>query len=156
VGGVLVRMGVQPVMAAAGVGTLGALGAVVLDGRARDAALGASAVGAGQLVLGFLGEAEARLAASESTRNSELVDAAEVVGDDEEDPVEREDDAPSEDEADHHDLVIELARPRNGAPETLWDRLRSPSAQTWFAAGMAALPLLLLAWLSSRRRDPRT
>ena len=140
-------MGVRPVVAAAGVGGVGALGAVALDGRARDAALGASAVGAGQLVLAWL-EAEARIAAAEEERNGALVevaDVAEAIGDDEEeDPV---DDDPTDDETDGGDLVIELAMPRNGASETLWDRLRSPLAQTWFAAGMTALPLLLLALL---------
>ncbi len=79
VGGVLVRMGVRPVVAAAGVGGVGALGAVALDGRARDAALGASAVGAGQLVLAWL-EAEARIAAAEGERNAALADVADVVG----------------------------------------------------------------------------
>lgn len=144
VGGVLVRMGVRLVVAAASVGGVGALGAVALDGRARDAALGASAVGAGQLVLAWL-EADARIAASERKRNAALVGVADVVEvDDERDPVEHD---AVRDQPDDDGLVIELAMPRNGAPESLWDRLRSPASSPWLGVAMAALPLLLLAWL---------
>jgi len=57
VSGVLVRLGVKPVVARAGVAVAGGAGAVLLPGRLGCASGGVAAAGVSQLVLGFL-EAE--------------------------------------------------------------------------------------------------
>jgi hypothetical protein len=77
-GGLLVRRGVKPAVAAAGIVTVGGIGSLALPGTWRCAALGAGAFGVGQLALGWL-EAERR--AAEERRNAAQAFAAWVAGD---------------------------------------------------------------------------
>jgi len=56
-GGLLVRMGVKPAVAAAGVAVVGGVGVATMDGHWRNAAVGVGALGFGQLALAWL-EAE--------------------------------------------------------------------------------------------------